>query len=156
MGFHLIGRSFAALMVAIGLSACAASEICLSNQHAVQVHFISYYTKKDTTIEKVSMYGLGRTDSIYSSEKLSEVFLPLSFDNDPGSTAFVLKTATASDTLLFNHQKELDFISGECGYVFQFSLDSMKSTDNTIDSISIVYPTIKYGEDVQNVELYIY
>jgi hypothetical protein len=156
MGVHLIWRLGIVLIVMLGIGGCAATELCLSNQHAVQVSFVSTYQNTDTTLKSVSIYGLGRTDSIYSSQSLSKVFLPLSFDNEPDTTSFVIKVKDDTDIIRFVHRKELDFISGECGYVFKFTLDTVLTSRETIDKALIVYPTIKYGEDVQNVTIYIY
>ncbi len=154
MGFHLFKHIVIALIAAAGIAGCAASEICLSNQHAVQVSFISLYDNEDTTLNDISVYGLDQTELIYESASLSELFLPLRFDKD--TTTFILKTPKTQNTISFVHHKALDFISGECGYVFSYALDSIITTGNAIDSTSIVYPSINYGEDVENVEIYIY
>lgn len=156
MGVHLIWRLGIVLIAMLGIGGCADTELCLSNQHAVQVTFVSTYQNTDTTLKSVSIHGLGRSDSIYSSQSLSEVFLPLSFDNEPDITSFIIKVKDDTDIIKFFHHKELDFISGECGYVFKFTLDSVITSRETIDKALIVYPTIKYGEDVQNVTIYIY
>jgi hypothetical protein len=146
-------------ILAIGwlLPSCSSSDICLSNQHAVQVKLLSLYSKtdKDTVVE-VTAIGLGRTDSVYKKEKLSDLFLPLKFDKDTDTTSFVVKLNTGVDTIYFLHRKQLDFVSGDCGYVFSFEVDSVWFTRNPIDSAVVSYPIVKYGEDATNVKIYIY
>jgi hypothetical protein len=139
------------------LAACAGQDICLSNQHAVQVSLLSVYSKtdKDTSLA-ISAVGLGRQDSVYSNDNLSQLFLPLSFEQEPDTTSFLVQFNKTIDTLHFIHRKKLDFVSGECGYVFRFTLDSIWFSRNTLDSAIIIYPTIQYGEDATNVKLFVY
>jgi hypothetical protein len=140
------------------MSACEGEEACLSNQHAVQVGMYSTWSEpgvdKDTTLNSVSLMGLGRTDSLYREENLSELFMPLDFERD--TTSFVLTAQTLRDTLSFVYSSELDFISGDCGYIFSFELDTVLHSRAFIDSVSVTYPFIEYGESLENIKLYIY
>ena len=143
------------------LYSCNAEDFCLSNQHAVQTGLYSYNSvpnDKDTTLTDVSIYGVGKTDSIYESVSLQKAFLPLSFLND--TTQFVIfLTQLKSDTIKFVYRKELNFISGDCGYIFDFHLDTVlfsSSAYRIIDSVSIAYSEVKYGEDIENVKIYIH
>ncbi len=140
----------------IWLVACQRDEACLSNQNAVQAGFYSAWstTDKDSTLSDVSVYGLGVADSVYSVESLSDLFLPLSFSSD--TTGFVIGVKTLRDTLWMVHRKELDFISGNCGYVFSFELDTILHTGAFIDSVAIDYSSVRYGESAENIKLYIY
>ena len=136
--------------------ACQGEEACLSNQHAVQVGMYSAWTEedKDTTLNNVSLVGLERVDSIYQDESVSELFMPLDFERD--TTTFVLSAQTLRDTLSFVYSSELDFISGDCGYIFSFELDTILHTRAFIDSASVSYPFVEYGESLENIKLYIY
>ncbi|MBN2165244.1 MAG: hypothetical protein JW717_03105 [Marinilabiliaceae bacterium] len=147
--------------IVIGLSSCSNSDLCLSNQHAVQLGFYSARTStasndKDSVLTDVSIYGLGKTDSVYESKSINKVFLPLSFANDPDTTSFIIRARDYYDTISFVHSKELDYISGDCGYIFKFSVDTVLFTTLIIDSVAIAYPKINYGEDIENVKVYIY
>lgn len=146
------------IFLIISLLSCNNDEICLSNQDAVQVSFYSYYTDKDTSLESVSIYGLNRTDSLYADTTISQAFLPLNFDGDPGTTTYVVQIDQVKDTITFAHSKELDFVSGDCGYVFKFTLDAKNchATPYNIDTAIVVNPSIKYSEDAENVKIYIY
>ncbi len=135
---------------------CQGEEACLSNQHAVQVGMYSAWSAedKDTTLNNVSLVGLERTDSIYQNEDVSELFMPLNYERD--TTTFILSAKTLRDTLSFVYSSELDFISGDCGYIFSFELDTILHTRAFIDSAFVQYPLVKYGESFENIKLYIY
>ncbi|MFO8001819.1 MAG: DUF6452 family protein [Marinilabilia sp.] len=138
------------------LSGCDNDEACLSNQNSAQVKMYSAWSEddRDSTLSNVSLVGIDRTDSVYSDQTLSELFMPLDFESD--TTTFVLSAQTLKDTISFVHSSELDFISGECGYIFSFEIDTFMHTDAFIDSAAIEHPFIEYGESVENIKLYIY
>ncbi|MGQ1889428.1 DUF6452 family protein [Thermophagus sp. OGC60D27] len=147
---------FFALIILLAVVACNDDEACLSNQHSVQANLLSAWWAEDTdtTLTEVSIIGLNMADSIYKNESLSDLFLPLSFQSDTSS--FIISSKTLKDTLHIISTKELDFISGECGYIFTFDLDTVIHTNAFIDSVSIIYPKVKYGETTENIKLYIY
>lgn len=140
----------------VWLFSCQSDEACLSNQHALQAGFYSAWSTidRDSVLTDVSVFGLDLTDSIYRKESLNELFLPLNFNSD--TTAFVVSVKTLKDTLWLVHSKELDFISGDCGYFFNFDLDTLIFTGAFIDSVAVDYPLIRYGESTENIKLYIY
>jgi len=134
---------------------CNVDDICLSNQHAVQTCFFSMETKNKLAQPRTTIFGLEKdNDSIYRNENVLNMFLPLSFDRD--TTSFLIKIQTKSDTIHFVHTKKLNFISRECGFTFDFVLDTVFYTNIFIDSVAIIYPHVKYNENLENVEIYIY
>ncbi|ASB49196.1 DUF6452 family protein [Alkalitalea saponilacus] len=147
---------FIILFVAMMLPAsCTQDQICLSNQSAVQVELVSFHTNRDTTLAGTTIFGLDRSsERIYDSISVSRLFLPLSFSSD--TTAFVISSDNYLDTIWFRHQSEMEYISRECGFTFNFELDTIWFTNTFIDSVSIIYPLVNYGEDFQNVQIYIY
>jgi hypothetical protein len=151
--FRFIFLVFILLAFAWG---CDSSEACLSNQHAVQARFYSAWsdTDKDSVLNNVSLVGEGKIDSIYRNQSISELFMPLDFSSD--TTSFVISAETLKDTIRFVHQRELNYISGDCGYIFNFEIDTILHTEAFIDSVSIAYPFVKYGESNENIKLYIY
>lgn len=137
-------------------SGCNPDDICLSNQHALQSNFFSMENKNRVIVPGTTIFGLGMSnDSIYKNEDVSSMFLPLSFDKD--TTSFVvIRQSVLKDTIHFVHSKKLTFISRNCGFTFDFKLDTVYFTGLFIDSISIVNRNIKYNENFDNVEIYIY
>ena len=153
---NLVKYTFLISILLLTAIACSDDEACLSNQHSVQAQLLSAWwdTDVDTTLTEVTVIGLGQEDSVYNNESVSELFLPLNFDTD--TTVFVITVKTLKDTLRLVAQRELDFISRDCGYIFTFNLDTVIHTKTFIDSVSIIYPKIKYGETTENIQLYIY
>ncbi|MFW5753567.1 MAG: DUF6452 family protein [Marinilabiliaceae bacterium] len=149
-----IGPAIGAL--AFFVWACEGEDACLSNQNAVQVRMYSAWSEedKDSTLSNVSLVGLDQVDSIYQNESVSELFMPLDYERD--TTTFILSAETLRDTLSIVHSGELDFISGDCGYIFSFELDTILHTRAFIDSASVSYPFVEYGESFENIKLYIY
>jgi hypothetical protein len=140
----------------LSIAGCESEEACLSNQNAVQAGLFSAWWDQDidTILTEVSMTGLNMQDSIYRNQTVSELFLPLNYYSD--TTSFVISTKTLKDTIHFIYEKELDFISGECGYIFSFDLDTVIHSNAFIDSVSVIYPAVQYGETLENIKLYIY
>jgi hypothetical protein len=138
-------------------SGCTQSEICLSNQHAVQTGFYSAWavSDKDSSLTNSSVYGVEMEASpIYFEQDIQKMFLPVSFNSD--TTGFVIDNNTLRDTIWFRHTKELKYISRECGFTFNFVIDSVWHTNTFIDSVSVFYPSVNYGENFENVKIYLY
>jgi hypothetical protein len=144
------------LFFSIVLIRCSPDDICLSNQNAVQVGFYSAYseTDKDTTLSDLSVFGVGRSDSLlYRNVAVNKLFLPLSMHVD--TTAFLLKVSTLQDTLWLAYKRRLSYVSGNCGMAVEITVDTMWFNGRFIDSVAIVQPLIKYNENVENIKLYI-
>jgi len=148
---------------------CTTDDFCLSNQNAVQAGFYSRSgaEDKDTTLSGIYVNGVGSSDLLmpYDSARINDLFLPLNFHGDVAndSTAFVIKQKriisdkvdSISDVVIFYHQKELVFISGECGMFYNMTVDSMRFTTNLIDTVRLEYPHVKYDENIENVKIFI-
>lgn len=136
---------------------CNQAEMCLSNQNAIQTTFYSAYytTDKDSTLSDASVYGFGNEDSlIYNEEDITEMYLPLSFEED--ETVYIITNKSLHDTIWIEHTKELNFISRDCGFSFNFEIDTIRYTKAFIDSVALIYPDVKYGESFENVKIYLY
>ena len=135
---------------------CESSDICLSNQNAAQVGLYSAYSHsdKDTVLTNLYVLGIGREDSLlYDSGSLSKMFLPLSMHAD--TTAYLVKVKTLIDTVWFTYNRDLTYVSGDCGMAVEIELDTIWFTGRFIDSVSIIQPFIRYNENVENIKLYI-
>ncbi len=138
-----------------------ADELCISNQQSVQIGLYSANTidAPDTTLQNVTIFGINNmvpSDSLITDSAIvSKAFLPLNMFSD--TTRYVMKIGNASDTISFIHRKNLSFISEECGFIFQFDVDTVLHTEYSfIDSVSINYPSVIYNENLENVKIYIY
>jgi len=139
----------------------SSSEICYSNQQSVQTGFYSSYHKNDidTTLNNVTLVGImdsERIDTmIAKDESIKKSFLPLSMFHD--TTHYVIQVNNFTDTISFVHSKELSFVSEECGFIFEFEIDTvLYSKTSFIDSVAISYPSVIYNESKENVKIYIY
>lgn len=155
---NMFGKIWLVLGVSCSLIllSCNPEPICLSNQNAVQTGFYSAYSKinKDTVLNNTSVIGKGAIDSVYNKELVQKMFLPLSFVSD--TTAFIIENNTLKDTIWFKHNKELFFVSRNCGFSFNFVVDTVWFTQTFIDSVALDYKPINYNENIENVKIYIY
>lgn len=136
---------------------CNQDDLCLSNQHALQTGFYSAFstTLKDTVLKDATVYGLGLDDvPLYNKQEVVKMYLPLSFEGD--ETVFVLNSSSLFDTIWVVHSKELKFISRECGFTFDYKIDTVRYTKSFVDSVALFYPYVKYGENVENVKIFLY
>ncbi len=148
----LIVAGFIYLMVPGG---CNQDELCLSNQHALQTGFYSAFNvKRDSVLKNTDVYGLDFNNLIYENQDISKMFLPLSFQDD--TSVFVISNNSLFDTIWVVHSKELLFISRECGFTFDFTIDTVLYTKTFVDSVALFYPKVIYGENVENVKIYLY
>lgn len=152
------------LGILIGSYACSDSTVCLSNQQAIQTTFysVSSGSAEDSTLTGIYVWGYNRTDSlIYDSLNVSEMFLPANLNRD--TVIYIIKQETLFndnvreeyDTLEFHYSRELQYISGECGMTYNLLLNSVLYTTNIIDSVRIDYANVNYGENFENVKIYI-
>ena len=149
-----LGLGFFFIMLAIAFADCTRAEICLSNQHAVQGRFFSAInTRNDTILNEVSIRGLGNDSLLHANEQVSRMFLPLSFSTD--TTVFIIAVGTRVDTLWFKHQSEHYFISRECGLTWNFNIDSAWFAGTIIDSVYTGNPNVNYGENIENIRIFI-
>ena len=151
--------SILAFICVFALFSCEdeSTDFCLSNQQAVQVGFYSafYSTDTDTTISDVVIYSPGIDSIPYDTVSVNEAYLPLSMHSD--TSQFIIEVNKLKDTISFVHQKELNFVSRDCGFVFTFYLDTVLYSEiSFIDSVAIDYDKIIYNENLENVKIYFY
>lgn len=146
----------ATLMVLVGVVACNADDdMQLSYQHTVQVGLYSTHTHNDTVLTEVSVWGVGREDTLlYDGESLSKLFLNMNLNRC--TTEFVVRTQTLEDDLFFGYTKQLKSVSGSKGIAMEITIDTVGYTRTFIDSVAIVERGVNYNESLENIELYIY
>lgn len=152
-----------AITLLIAVYACNDSSFCLSNQHAVQASFYAASSDgdKDTTLTGISVWGLENDSLLHDSTSVADMYLPSNLNFD--STQFIIleekligeTILQQYDTLIFKYQRELEYVSGDCGMAFNLVLDTVIYTTNNIDSVRISYANVNYGENLENVKIYI-
>jgi len=115
---------------------------CTDNKcnESVDVEFIAEIIVKDTIlvnanfINSLSVYSPVWLDSVHYSS--INYLLDLSpFSN---TTTFVFTSQLWKDTVWILHERQLVYLSQECGFVNYYTIDSAWYTSNNIDSIEWV------------------
>ncbi len=163
MNIKLLGQVIA-VAVAIFLVACDESSLCLSGQNSIQagLYAASSGEAKDTTLSGIYLLGYDdindtNLDILLDSARVSKMYMPTNIERD--STVFILREkAIASDlkdTLLFIYKRDLNYVSGDCGFSYNLELDTVIHTINFIDSVVISYSSVLYNENIENVKIFI-
>lgn len=145
-------------------TSCDSSSLCLSGQHAIQSGLYSGISgeAKDTTLSGFYLWGIDpvtgeNKDLLLDSARVSEMYMPTDIDRD--STRLIIREQTVAsdlqDTLLFIYKRELNYVSGDCGFSYNLELDTVIHTINFIDSVVISYSSVLYNENLQNVQIFI-
>ena len=111
-------------------------ESCIDDTESfLEAKFFSRSTLNQQTPDSLTVYGYGRdTAKIYSASRLINIAsLPL--NPSAQSTVFVFIINGITDTISFYHYSYPHLISRECGYSYNHTLDSLKHTNNNIDSV---------------------
>ena len=104
----------------------------ISNNQEVTKSFDSIY------VYPVNMEG----SVMYNwSKNVNSVRLPLSPHEDFSGFIFILNDIR--DTVQFFYKRQLYFVSEECGFSVNFSIDSLIFTTNQIDSVIITQPKVQ-------------
>lgn len=104
---------------------------------------------QNLTIDSLWIKGEGLNKYFYSKESKNSVKLPLnSFAQE---SKYMMRFNETIDTVLIKHQNFTEFLSLECGYIRTHKIDTVISTNNFIDSISINQENVGtiYVENIQ-------
>jgi hypothetical protein len=90
--------------------------------------------------------------------KSSNFTVSLSPLSDTCQWLFAADTAAGSaiDTLTFSYNRELKFVSNACGYSHFFSLNTVGTTHNFIDSVTISNKSVTNNVNTTHVQVYIH
>lgn len=108
-------------------------------------------TMKQVAPDSMSLYGRGMdTLMFYKYQKnIKQAMLPL--DPSKGICSLVTNINSVSDTITVWYSAYIHLISKDCGYTYYFSLDSLHTTKNIIDKITITNNSITtlLGENIR-------
>ncbi len=109
---------------------------------------------KDTILEDITVYGIGREDSLLYSQDTTNI---ISFRLSPfvDTTKIIIVYGSLYDTLTFNYSRELRMISPECGFAFLFDIRELYNTSNFIDSVSLIDPKLEEIE-AEHLQIFVY
>ena len=101
---------------------------------------------RDTTMEDVILYALGR-DTIYNNLSLDMLFLQLAPMADSSRYYLKVDSFSVADTVLIRYKRSPHFVSPGCGFTTFFSLDTVITTRNTIDSAIILQKEVTTSDE---------
>ncbi len=135
---------------------CTEEEVCDQKVRSVlyaKFKKVHAGAEEDTTLNNVTLYGLGNENMIYdSTNNLSQIGMLLNPELNVSS--FIIKLDSIYDTMSFYYQHELIFISYPCGFSAIFTIDSSICTTNKIDSLILTDPIIDpESEETYNIFL---
>ena len=95
-------------------------------------------------LDSMSVFSPEWTDSIHYSEEGSKKILYLTLSSESDTSNFIITSsqATTQDTISIYYQRELLFISTECGFVTNYTIDTIIYSYNYIDSLQIINKNI--------------
>ncbi len=120
-------------------------------QSLLQASFYHSETKKAVS-SLITVQGVG-SDSLWVDETaMTEVLLPLTITD---TTRFIIWLDSKSDIITFVHETTRKYDSMETGFYYEYKLQSVRFTQNRIDSVEIIdsLVTTKWNE---NIKLYIH
>ncbi len=155
--FPAPGRLTAAVVVILLLlAACNPSPRCLENTDVyLHARFLTLDNgkDKDTTLQNVRMWGIGREDSLIVDGSAWKISLPLDAHYD--SCAFVIANDTLQDTVSFHYTRSTRLLSFECGFIAEFNDLKIQITRHFLDSAAVVNPLVTNTDD-ENVKIYLF
>jgi len=117
-------------------------------------YYISDEELKDTILEDITVFGIGREDSLlYDQDTINAISFRLSPYVD--TTEIVIVFGPLYDTLTFYYSRELRMVSPECGFAFLFDIKELSNTKNFIDSISLIDPKLEEIE-TEHLQIFVY
>ncbi|MBS2209791.1 hypothetical protein KEM09_00140 [Carboxylicivirga mesophila] len=157
------GHVFLAATILL-LVACDESSLCLSGQNAIQAGLYSGASgeAKDTTLNGVYLWGYDEINDanlplLIDSARVQKMYMPTNIERD--TTSFVFREQTIAsdivDTIMFVYTRELNYVSGDCGFTYNLHIDTVIHTINIIDSVVVSYPSVLYNENLENVKIFI-
>lgn len=161
-GYILVGiiaTLFVALLAGCGDTGCHENRSSI----AQAAFYASNLPDQKITVDSITVYGVGQEQGallVDCGRKVSSFALPFRIDAD--TTQFVihydakhLSSPSYNDTLTCVYRRYPYFISGDCGVVFNYSIDTIYYTRNILASAALVAKEVTNVEQ-ENIRIYYY
>ncbi len=119
----------------------------------VDFHSVVNGTDQATSVDSLSLRGLGREDSLLYSSRDNVISVTLPINGSEDVSAFIIDTDKGRDTIWLSYKVIPRFLSRECGFILNFELKDSKHTANIFDSVVIVNKDITTFDDT-NIRIY--
>ena len=147
------GVSSLALMI---LLSCEKQECTQSFSSEVQGNFWrrdSLGIEQKLELNVFTAYGLGKEDDrLYNTQQVEVFRLPLSPDFEERS--FVVASDSVIDTLTFRYTSRLNLINTICGFIPNYTIEDVKTTNNFIETIRLENDDVNTDEK-NNIKVYL-
>lgn len=151
-------RYIVLISVILGIASCEDYKDCnapVETSCGIGFYQILNGTEEDTTLPALTMFGIGREDSLLA-DTLPAASIAVPLDQHLDTTRFFLQpdsTLSNGDTLTVIYTRTLHFVSSGCGFTTFYDIDTAFSTHHYVDSMAI--PTKKIvTTNATNVKLY--
>lgn len=115
------------------------NELLVIDEDLIAINFLA----------KLSLYSPEWSDSIHYSEEGSKNILYITLSPNSDTTELIITSLQAplNDTLFIYSERELLLLSPECGFVTNYTIDSIIHTNHYIDSLKIINKNISTEKD---------
>ena len=152
------------LATLVSMVGCGSSG-CYENRSSIPTARLYAYNNPTQTItaDSLSLYGIGQPSGellLDCARRVSAMTMPLR--NDADTTQFVIRydakafsLSRYNDTLTWIYRRYPYFISGDCGVVFNYAIDTLYYTRNMLDSVAVMVDEVT-NQDQETIRLYYY
>jgi Family of unknown function (DUF6452) len=148
---RIIRNIFLIAVTAIYFLSCTSDECVFDSETFLNIEFnvVDTILVNEGFLDSLSIYSPVWTDSIHSSNKGASGSMVFSLSPDDDSTTIIITSEhePKKDTVIFYHEKELVFLSPECGFVFTFTINNTSYTKHLIDSVKLINNELTIDEE---------
>ena len=160
-GFPALGLLLLCVMLAMSCTQerqpCLTPKVASLNMKCLHKLSDTSASFVDTNLPRAFFGCLTATGTryFYYTTRLSAFTISLSPDAD-SCTWLITNDSLVNDfdTLHFSYQRNLQFLSNACGYTYFYSLLSVSTTHNNIDSVVITNPSVTNDVNIKQLSLY--
>jgi hypothetical protein len=140
---------FLTVLIIIVISSCNFERACdKPTKFPVQTKFYNSNssTLRDTVLKDVSLYGVGREDSlIYNDIDTNQLNYRLSPFSE--TTKIILNAFSKTDTLTYHYLRHIELVSQSCGFAMFFDIKEITFSGSFIDSVHLIDPTLDASKE---------
>jgi hypothetical protein len=148
------------LLVSIALASCTKKDYCLQ-PNAVVVRCGFYYndgsiTPADTVLDDITIYTTDTTYRYYNNDtNVSKLNYFIQSTRSEQQIVILYEALESYDTIWVQYTPALNFISNGCGYQYEYTLDSVRSTSHIIEEVNITNASVNSESTLEHLEIII-
>lgn len=145
----------ALLSMILLFTSCDEEKICDENTRSflkAGLYKISEGEVQDSVAAELFILSLGDVSIYWDSANISKIQFPL--NPELKQTGYLMIADSVADTLHFNYETDLIFVSYPCGFAPEYKITSVNHTSNGIDSIEIIKNKVD-PSDEENIRIFL-